>query len=196
MTGRMLNSRPIVSILLFAALLPLQAQAGCKEKIAKIDQRIAGPGVDSNTRNTLKMFRDAAAKMCDQGNDTTAMQQLGMMEMLLPQLQAEKQAKKRAGANSLKSLTDKFMVGRWCSMTGEERAELEFSSDGTYVPCFPNSMARDYVCLSARDKKPTAKWVAKHPSAYSVEQDTVVFVNKRGRPGMTFKWGRCSQHRP
>lgn len=196
MTGRMLNSRLLVSMLLLAAVLPLQAQAACKEKIAELDLRIAGPEVDANTRNALKMFRDGAADMCDQGNEATAMQQLGIMEMMLPPLQAEVQAKQQADANTLKPLTDEFMVGRWCSMTGEERVELEFSSDGTYVPCFPNSMAQDYVCQSSRDKEPTADWVAKHPSAFSIEQDTVVFADKRGRPGMTFKRGRCSQLRP
>jgi hypothetical protein len=196
MTGRILNSRSVVSILLLAALLPLQAQANCKEKIAEIDQRIAGPEVDESTRTTLKMFRDGVAAMCDQGNEEMAMQQLSMLEMMLPPPQAEVQAKQQAGADTLKPLTDEFMVGRWCSMTGEERAELEFSSDGTYVPCFPDSMAQDYVCLSSRDQEPTAEWVAKHPSAYSIEQDAVVFADKRGRPGMTYKRGRCSQLRP
>lgn len=196
MTGRILNSHSVIPTLLLVALLPLQAQAGCKEKIAELDQRIAGPEVDANMQNTLKMFRDGAAEMCDQGHEATAMQQLSLVEMMLPTPQAEVQAQQQADADTLKPLTDEFMVGRWCSMTGEERAELEFSSDGTYVPCFPDSMARDYVCLSSRNKEPTAEWVAKHPRAHSIEQDTVVFADKRGRPGMTFKRGRCSQLRP
>ena len=196
MAGRILSSRSVVFMLLLAALLPLQAQADCTEEIAEIDQRIAGPEVDANTRTTLKMFRDGVAAMCDQANEEMAMQQLGMLEMMLPPPQEEVQAKQQAAADTLKPLTDEFMTGRWCSMTGEERAELAFSADGTYVPCFPDSMARDYVCQSSRDKEPTAEWVAKHPSAYSIEQDTVVFADKRGRPGMTFKRGRCSEHRP
>ena len=131
--------------------------------------------------------------MCDQGNEAAAMQHLGMLEMMLPPPQAEVQAKQQADADTLKPLTDEFMVGRWCSMTGDERAELQFSADGTYVPCFPDSMARDYVCLSSRDKEPTADWVARHQSASSIEQDTIVFADKRGRPAMTYKRGRCSQ---
>ncbi|TFG82563.1 MAG: hypothetical protein E4H19_12905 [Chromatiales bacterium] len=193
--GQRINVRTAVSILLLAGLLPLQVQAACKEKIAELDQRIAGPEVDSNMRPAMKMFRDGAASACDQGNDAAAMQQLGMLEMMLPPPQAEVQAKQQADADTLKPLTDEFMVGRWCSMTGEERAELDFSADGTYTPCFPDSMAQDYVCLSSRDQEPTAEWVASHPSAYSIEQDTVVFGDDRGRPGMTYMRGRCSQLR-
>jgi len=183
----------VVLVFMFAGLLPQQVQATCKEKIAELDQRIAGPEVDSNTRQALKMFRDGAATACDQGNDTAAMQQLGMLEMMLPPPQAEVQAQQQADADTLKPLTDEFMTGRWCSMTGEERAELDFSADGTYTPCFPDSMAQDYVCRSSRDQESTTKWVAKHSSAYSIEQDTIVFADRRGRPGMTYKRGRCSQ---
>jgi len=194
MTGHRLNARAVFSILLLAALFPLQAQAACKEKIAELDQRIAGPELDANLRNGVKMFRDGAATMCEQGNEAAAMQQLGMLEMMLPPPQAEVQAKQQADADTLKPLTDEFMAGRWCSMIGEERAELDFSADGTYVPCFPDSMAQDYVCLSSRDQEPTAEWVAKHSSAYSIERETIVFGDKRGRPSMTYKRGRCSQH--
>jgi hypothetical protein len=192
--GQRLNFCTFVSVLLLAGLFPLQVQAACKEKIAELDQRIAGPELDSNTRNALKMFRDGAASACDQGNDAAAMQQLGILEMMLPPPQAEVQAKQQADADSLKPLTDEFMVGRWCSMTGDERAELDFSADGTYTPCFPNSMVQDYVCQSSGDRKTTAQWIAKHKRVYSIEQDTVVFGTKSGRPSRTYKRGRCSQH--
>jgi len=79
-------------------------------------------------------------------------------------------------------------------MTGEERVELDFSVDGTYSVCWPDSMAQDYVC-NVRDQELTAEWVAKHRSAYSIEQDTIVFGDDRGRPGMTYKRGRCIQLR-
>lgn len=195
MIGRRLNSRTVVFILLLAGLLPLQAQAACKEKIAELDQRIADPALDSNLRNTVKMFRDGAASACDQGHDAAAMQQLSILEMMLPPPQAEVQAKQQADADTLKPLTDEFMVGRWCSMTGEEHVELDFSVDGTYTPCFPDSMIQDYVCLGSRDQELTVEWVAGHQSAYSIEQNTIVFGDNRGRPGMTYKRGRCSQLR-
>ena len=158
--SRRLNFCAVVSIFLLAGLLPLQVHAACNEKIAEIDQRVAGPEVDSNMRNALKMIRDQAALGCDQGNDAPAMQQLGILEMMLPPQQAEVQAKQQADADTLKPLTDEFMVGSWCSMTGEERVELDFSADGTFVPCFPDSVAQDYVCLGSRDREPTAEWVA------------------------------------
>ena len=99
MTGRILNSLSVIPTLLLVALLPLQAQAGCKEKIAELDQRIAGPEVDANMQNTLKMFRDGAAEMCDQGHEATAMQQLSLVEMMLPVPQAEVQAQQQADAD-------------------------------------------------------------------------------------------------
>lgn len=192
--GKRLNFPAVVSILLAAGLLPLQVQAACNEKIVELDHRIAGPEVSQDMRQALKMFRDGAATACDQGNDAAAMQQLGILEMMLPPQQAEVQAKQQANADTLKPLTDEFMMGRWCSMTGDERAELEFSADGIYTPCFPDSMAQDYVCASFGDQQLTAEWVAGHTSAYSIEQDTVVFGDSRGRPSMTYKRGRCSQH--
>ena len=42
MTGRILNSLSVIPTLLLVVLLPLQAQAGCKEKIAELDQRPEG----------------------------------------------------------------------------------------------------------------------------------------------------------
>jgi len=193
MDGR-LKFHAVVCILLFTGLLPLQAQAACKEKIAELDQRLASPELDPNMRNSVKMFRDQAASACEQGHEASAMQQLSFMEMMLPPSQAEVQAKRRTEADSLKPLTDEFMVGRWCSITGEERVELDFSADGNYSVCWPDSMAQDYVC-NVRDREPTAEWVAEHRSAYSIEQDTIVFGDGRGRPGMTFKRGRCIQLR-
>jgi len=110
--GRRLNFHAVVCILLFVGLLPLQAQAACKEKIAELDQRFASPEVDPNMRNSMKMFRDQAASACEQGNEAIAMQQLGLMEMMLPPSQAEVQAEQQTEVDSLKPLTDKFMVGR------------------------------------------------------------------------------------
>jgi hypothetical protein len=189
---RNLNFYPAAALLLLLGWLPLQSLAACQEKITELDQRIDGSELDPNLRNSVAMFRDQAASTCDQGHDASAMQLLGMIEMMLPPPQAEVDAARQADADSLKPLTDAFMVGRWCAMTGEERAELDFAADGTYQPCFPNSMINDYAC-SAADARQTAEWVAQHQSALRIEQDTIVFADRRGRPGMTYQRGRCRQ---
>ncbi len=56
--------KTVVSAALLVALLPLQA--ACKEKLAGVDQRTAGPELDANTRDGVQLFRDQHAKYDDQ----------------------------------------------------------------------------------------------------------------------------------
>jgi hypothetical protein len=77
-------------VILMISLLPLQAEVGCKEKLAEVDQRMASPQMYANQRNAVQMFRDEAAEMCAQGNEATAMQTLIMIKMMLRPSQANR----------------------------------------------------------------------------------------------------------
>jgi hypothetical protein len=178
-------------VILMIALLPLQAKVGCKEKLAEVDQRIASPQMYANQRNAVQMFRDEAAEMCAQGNEATAMQTLSMIEMMLPPSQAQQKqiaAAREADELTKSRLTNDFLEGVWCSMTGEERVQLVFASDGTHQPCFPSAVTQGYgQCISPISK---GDWLDGYERVKSVEQDHIVLGSRRSG-GMVYKRGEC-----
>jgi hypothetical protein len=185
----------LAAIILMTALPPLQVTAACKEKLAEVDQRMASPQMDVNQRNAVQMFRDQAAGMCDQGHDASAMQTLGIIEMMLPPSQAQQAqaaADKDADGLTKARLTNEFLAGTWCSMSGEERVQLVFSADGTYQPCFPSSATQSYgQCIAS---KSTAEWLNGFERDDSSDQDQMSLGSRR-RPGsMVYKRGECKVH--
>jgi len=175
---------------LSALLVPLQSFATCKEKIAEVDERIADPELDTNLRNAVKQFRDNAVSMCDQGNDATAMQVLGYVEMMLPPPRAEVEAAKQADTASKAHLTNEYLEGVWCSMTGEERSQLVFAADGSSRACFSDSMLGAYgKCV---DYEPAAEWIGGFDRVEGAEQDRIVFVGNGGQS--VYMRGECKLH--
>ena len=185
----------VTAIVLMVALLPLQATAGCKEKLAEVDQRMASPQMDANQRNAVQMFRDQAAGMCDQGNDATAMQTLGLIEMMLPPSQAQQEqavADREADELTKARLGNEFLEGVWCSMSGEERVQLVFAANGTYQPCFPDSMAQGYgQCGSSQS---TEEWLDEYERDESLDRDEIALGSRRYPGSMVFKRGECKLH--
>ena len=185
----------LTAVVLMATLLPLHTQAACKEKLAEVDQRMASPQMDANQRNAVQMFRDQAAGMCSQGNDAAAMQTLGFIEMMLPpsQAQQEQAAADRKSDDQTKSrLTNEFLEGVWCSMTGEERVQLVFAADGTYQPCFPDSMTRGYGhCVSPES---TTEWLERYDRDESLDKNQIVLASRRSPGSMIYKRGDCKLH--
>lgn len=187
-----MQARQILVVML--ALAPLQAFSDCKEKLAEVDRRMSSPQIPEQQRGALKMFRDQAATYCSQGHEPTAMQTLAMMEMMLPPSeaqQAEAAAALAVDAQTKSRLTNEFLRGRWCSVTGEERAELLFAVDGTYRPCFPQGGAKDYVC--GGDPQSTAAWLARYERDSSQDPNVIELSNKRDG-SMVYKRGACAQH--
>lgn len=181
---------PLVALLLMTiAINPLTADAACQEKLAEIDARISeaelGPAAAG-----INQMRDQAASMCDQGQESTAMQILGLLEMSLPPSQAQSSAIRQANADSKAALTDEFLEGTWCSMTGEERSQLVFSRNGTYRFCVHDAILGPYGKCSRRPES-TKDWLARFERAATVEQDTMV-LGDRGT--LTFKRGECSRY--
>jgi hypothetical protein len=180
---------------LMIMLLSLQAGADCKEKLAELDLRMASPQIDSNQRNAMQMFRDQAARMCDQGNDATAMQTLGILEMMLPPSQEQQQqaATAREADEKTKSrLNDQFLEGVWCSMTGEERAQLVFSANGSYRPCFPSSGTGGYgQCVTERS---TAEWLAGYDFDKSLDPNRIELGSRQHPGSMVYLRGECASH--
>ena len=80
----------LVAAMTLVALVPLQAQAGCKEKLAEVDRRMANPQIPEQQRGALEMFRDQAASCCSQGHEPTAMQTLAIMEIMSPPSEARR----------------------------------------------------------------------------------------------------------
>ena len=185
----------LAAAILVAVFLPLQAQAACKEKLAEVDQRMASPQMDANQRNAVQMFRDQAAGMCSQGNEAAAMQTLVLIEMMLPPSQAQQEqaaADRKADDLTKSRLTNEFLEGVWCSMTGEERVQLVFAANGTYQPCFPDSMTQGYgQCVSP---KSTAEWLDRYDRDESRGNDQIVLASRRSPGSMVYKRGECKLH--
>ena len=185
----------LTAVALMITSLSLQARADCKEKLAELDQRMASPQVDSNQRNAMQMFRDQAAAMCDQGNDATAMQTLGILEMMLPPSQEQQQqaaAAREADEKTKSRLSDQFLEGIWCSMTGEERVQLVFSANGSYRPCFPSTGTQGYgQCVTERS---TAEWLAGYDYDKSLDPDRIELGSRRHPGSMVYKRGECALH--
>ena len=81
-----------------------------------------------------------------------------------------------------------FLEGVWCSMTGDERGQLVFASDGTHQPCFPNAVTQGYgQCISQISK---GDWLDGYERVKSVEQDQIVLGSSRSG-GMVYKRGEC-----
>jgi hypothetical protein len=190
---KLMRERSIVTVVaLLAALLSLQAQAACKEKLQEMDQRMASSQMDVNQRNAVKMFRDQAAEMCSQGNDAAAVQMLGMMEMMLPPPQAQVEAAKLADARTKSQLTSHFLEGVWCSMTGEERSQMVFAADGTYKGCIHDSQLGAYGrCF---EPESTATWLDDIHRVESVEQDQFIIVSVNRGPERVYLRGECKSH--
>ena len=174
-------------LLMTFAIHPLTARAACQEKLAEIDARISEAELGPGAAGIIQM-RDHAASMCDQGQESTAMQLLGLLDLSLPPSQAQADAMNQANADSKAALTDEFLEGTWCSMTGEERSQLVFSRDGTYRYCLHDSVLGPYGKCS-RYPEPTEDWLARFERAETVEPDTMVLG---GRSVSTFKRGECS----
>jgi hypothetical protein len=185
----------VVALTTCASLFSFQAQAGCQEKLAEVDARIAdsdladpaGPGAGA------KMMRDNAATMCAQGNEATAMQVLGMVEMMVPQTKTEAANQAVADEDSKAPLTNEFLAGTWCAIVDQEHSQYVFSKDGSYQACIHDSVAGRYGnCMPA---KQTADWLGRFKRAQTVEQDTIVLGGNSGsRDYSTFKRGECSRY--
>jgi hypothetical protein len=180
------------------ALLSFQLQADCNDELTNLDQRIADTELDVNLRNAVLQFRNQAAAMCDQGNDAAATQMLGIVTMMLPPAQAEIAADKESDIESKSRLTNEFLKGTWCSMTGEERSQLVFAADGTSKACLHDSALGPYGhCFKF---KSTTEWLSGYERADSVEQNQIVFSSKRkGQSKLRgdqsiFKRGECKLH--
>jgi len=183
-------------LLLFAAMLPLHAKAACKEKLAEIDVRIADPAVTANNRNAVTMFRDQAASACDQGHDAAAMQQLSMIELMLPPPQAQVEAQQQADADTKTPLTNDFLAGTWCSMTpqGSEQSQLIFARDGTLEACLHDTVYGRYGACSNAGR--TADWLDRYDRAEIVEQDRIIMSGGQSARGgqSEYRRGECSAH--
>ena len=179
----------LVLLLTTVAINPLTASAACQEKLAEIDARISEAELGPTAAGITQM-RDHAASLCDQGQESTAMQLLGLLEMSLPPSEALSSATREANADSKAALTDEFLEGTWCSMTGEERSQLVFNRDGTYRYCLHDSMLGPYGKCS-RNPEPTEDWLARFERAETVDRDTLVLG---GRNTSTFKRGECSRY--
>jgi hypothetical protein len=191
-----MRERPTLrAIVLVAVLLPLQVTAACKEKLAEVDQRMASPQMDANQRNAVQMFRDQAAGMCAQGHEATAMQTLGLIEMMLPPSQAQQAqavADREADESTKARLTNEFLQGTWCSMSGEERVQLVFAANGTYQPCFPDSMTMGYgQCGPSRS---TREWLDEYERDESLDRDEMALGSRRYPGSMRYKRGECKLH--
>lgn len=108
------------------------AEGDCHAGLAAVDARLASSQLGP-TGAALKQMRDQAASMCNQGQDAMANQLLAMLSMSLPPSESEVAAANTADEDSKALLTNDFLAGEWCSMTGEERSQLVFNVDGT--PC-------------------------------------------------------------
>ena len=191
-----MRERPtLTTIVLMAVLLPLQVTAACKEKLAEVDQRMASPQMDANQRNAVQMFRDQAAGMCAQGHEATAMQTLGLIQMMLPPSQAQQaqaDADREADEATKARLTNEFLQGIWCSMSGEERVQLVFAANGTYQPCFPDSMTMSYgQCGPSRS---TREWLDEYERDESLDRDEMALGSRRYPGSMHYKRGECKLH--
>ena len=185
----------VIGLAAFASLFSFQAQAGCKEKLAEVDARIADSDLADPTGPAAgaKMMRDNAATMCDQGNEATAMQVLGMLDMMVPQTKTEAAAQVRADEESKAPLTSEFLAGTWCAIVDQEHSQYVFSKDGTYQACIHDSVAGRYGrCIRAEQ---TSEWLGRFRRAKTIEQDTIVLGgNTSSTDYSTFKRGECSKY--
>lgn len=83
---------------LAAVVLPGHAFAACADKLADVDRKLASTEIDANIRNAVVQFRDQGAAACEQGHEPTAMQTLGIVEMMLDRLVAEQAEQARRAA--------------------------------------------------------------------------------------------------
>jgi hypothetical protein len=181
----------MITVVTLTALLSFQLLADCNDELTNLDQRIADTEMDVNLRNAIMQFRDQAAALCDQGNDAAATQMLGLVKMTLPPAQAEIAAKKESDIESKSRLTNEFLKGTWCSMTGEERSQLVFAADGTSKACLHDSVLGPYGhCFKYQS---TTEWLSGHERADIVEQNQIVFSSKH-RGQSIFKRGECKLH--
>ena len=190
--NRRRTMRATTATILWVAALPLQAEAGCRDELAKVDARLATADLGP-TAAALRQMRDQAATLCGQGQEAMASQILGILEASLPATEAETAAKQQADADSKAALTDGFLAGVWCSMTGEERSQLVFSEDGTYRFCLNDTVLGPYGRCSPEPLS-TADWLAGYPRAKSVERDTIVLSGRGRHQDFTFKRGACSRY--
>jgi len=174
------------------------ADAGtdCREKLAEVDSRMAATELGPSTAG-MRQIRDQAAAFCGQGQEPMAMQLLAMLEMGLSQASAQPSKRPSAppqtGDTSQASLGNEFLAGTWCSMTGDERAQLVFSADGTYRVCLPDAVLGPYGACS-NSPRLTTEWLERYPRVQSKEQDTIVLGGRRGNAFSTFKRGECSRY--
>jgi hypothetical protein len=185
------NVATLAAATVVAALVSTPAHAGCQEKVAEIDARLADTDIDPNTRSGVQMMRDQGAAMCAQGNEAAAMQMLGMVALALPQTKSQVAAEQQVNAESKANITDQFLAGTWCAIVDQEHSQYIFSADGTYRACVHDSMAGPYGhCMPPQ---PTSKWLAKYKHAKTVEQDTLVLGGNTSRNDYsTFKRGECN----
>jgi hypothetical protein len=186
----MKDATAIALILGIVTHLPAWAQDECKAQLAEVDARLASADLGPSNAG-LQQMRDQAAALCEQGQDAMALQLLSLFNLSLPPTQTEQSSVKQADEDSKAMLTDKFLAGTWCSMTGEERSQLVFNLDGTYRYCLHDSMLGPYGKCS-RNAESTRDWLARYPHAQTVEQDTLVLGGKRGFGDSTFKRGECT----
>ena len=190
----MINGKAIAVVYLLAGVLAAStARADCRAKLTEMEQRLASSSIDAKQRGAMEQLRSQAADLCARGLEPAAMQLLGTLEMiLLPPTQHAAAPGSQGNASTKASLTDEFLAGTWCSMTGQERVQLVFSVDGTYRPCFPAGGQGYSQCGSPRT---TSDWLAGFGVEESQSADEIVLraTKARARP-MIYRRGACNQH--
>jgi len=84
--------------LLCLLLLPLETHAACSEKLAEIDRKLAATEIDAVLAPAIEQFRDRGAEACAQGHEPTAMQTLGIVDLMLTRITAERAETERRAA--------------------------------------------------------------------------------------------------
>jgi hypothetical protein len=189
-----MNCRGYCTAALFLLnLSSVAAYSDCVDKLAAVDDRLSGVNIESSQQAAVKQLRDQAADLCAKGADPTSMQLLGMLEMMIPSVIASPASPGSGNGpeNSSKPwLSNEFLAGTWCSMTGQERASLVFSSAGTYKPCFP---ANEQGYVQCGPDRPTGEWLDSFVANESQDPNEMVLSTKRG-VRMVFRRGQCSDH--
>ncbi len=179
----------LVACLAVQVTVTSQANANCRERLAKVDASLADPGLDPHMVTVLKTMRDQAAQQCASGNESGAVSSLQGLEMILSssaQASSHKAAQEAEKTATRAQLTPDYLKGKWCTnQHGDgEKALWVFAGDGTFRS---GPAAYNYAPVSKGDMKDF--WQTFH-AVISKEPDR--FVVGGHKPGTTFDRGQGS----
>jgi len=179
-----------IAAVLLLSLSPLAANSDCVTKLADVDSRLSGLSIEPSHQAAIKQFRDQAADLCAKGAEPTSMQLLDMLETMIPSVAASP-VPPGAGDGPEDSgklgLSNEFLAGTWCSMTGEERATLVFSAAGTYKPCFP---ANEQGYVQCGPDRSTNEWLDSFVANESQDPNEMMLSTGSGGKRV-FRRGQC-----